>query len=136
MPTRGKALPQSVNADSRLVAVDSNVNDLEALCGRMERALAKRDWPAIDAAIADARRVTHALQNAMEEAAPVRTQAFDEGVFQRLRYVGAIRDNQMKRLQQYRDAVSERLATVGRWKAALRTFSARTLAGPSLNDVR
>ena len=133
---RVRALQQSANADPRLVAVDSTLKELEALCGRMERALVKRDWPEIDTAIADARRVTHALQNAMDEAAPVRTQAFDDGVFQRLRYVGAIRDNQMKRLQQYREAVSERLHAVGRWRAALRTFSARTLAGPSLNDVR
>jgi len=129
-------LPQSGNADPRLAAVDSTLGELEALCGRMERALAKREWPEIDAAIADARRVTHALQNAMEEAAPVRTQEFDDGVFQRLRYVGAIRDNQMKRLQQYRNALSERLGAVGRWKAALRSLSTRTLTGPSLNDVR
>lgn len=129
-------MPRSANADPRLAAVDCHLKELEALCGRMERALAKRDWPEIEAAIADARRATHALQNAMEEAAPVRTQGFDDGVFQRLRYVGAIRDNQMKRLQQYRSALSERLAAVGRWKAALRIFSARTHAGPSLNDVR
>ena len=124
------------NTDPRLIAVDSTLRELETLCGRMERALLKREWSEIDAAIADARRVTHALQNALEEAAPARTQAFDDVVFQRLRYVGAIRDNQMKRLQQYRDAVSERLQAVGRWKAALRTFSSRTHAGPSLNDVR
>ncbi len=102
----------------------------------MESALVKRNWPEIDAAVADARRVTHALQNAMEEAAPARTQAFDDHVLQRLRYVGAIRDNQMKRLQHYRDAVGDRLQLLARWKTALRSFSTRTAAGPSLNDIR
>jgi hypothetical protein len=102
----------------------------------MERALAKRDWQDIESAISDARRVTHALQNAMEDAAPARTQAFDDHVRERLRYVGAIRDNQMKRLRQYQAAVGERLQLLARWRSALRTFSTRTSPGPSLNDLR
>jgi hypothetical protein len=129
-------LPQSANLDSRLLLVDSTLRDLETLCGRMERALQKRDWCEIDAATADARRVTHALQNAMEEAAPARNQPFDDHVLQRLRYVGAIRDNQMKRLEQYRDAVSERLHLLSRWKNAIRSLSMRSSAGASLNDMR
>jgi len=129
-------LPQSVSADSRLLAVDTTLRELETLCGRMERALQNRDWLEIEGAIADARRVTHALQNAMEEAAPARTKAFDDHVQQRLRYVGAIRDNQMKRLEQYRDAVGERLHLLARWRAAMRSMSGRTATVPSLNDLR
>lgn len=102
----------------------------------MERALQKRDWKEIEGAIADARRVTHALQNAMDEAVPARTKAFDDHVLQRLRYVGAIRDNQMKRLEHYRDAVGDRLHLLARWRSAIRSLSARTAAGPSLNDLR
>lgn len=102
----------------------------------MERTLQKRDWNEIEGAIADARRVTHALQNAMDEAAPARTKAFDDHVLQRLRYVGAIRDNQMKRLEQYRDAVGDRLHLLARWRSALRTLSTRSVTGPSLNDLR
>ncbi|HKU68663.1 MAG TPA: hypothetical protein VJP85_12875 [Candidatus Baltobacteraceae bacterium] len=129
-------MPRLADRDPRLVAVDSTLRELETLCGRMERALTTRNWPEIDAAVSDARRVTHALQNAMDDAAPARTKAFDEHVFARLRYVGAIRENQLKRLQQYRDAVGERLQLLGRWKSALRSFSGRTPTGPSLNDVR
>jgi len=129
-------LPQSANPDRRLLLVDSTLRELEALCGRMESALQKRNWREIDGAIADARRVTHALQNAMEEAAPARTKAFDDQVLQRLRYVGAIRDNQMKRLEQYRDAVSERLHLLARWKSAIRSLAMRPSAGASLNDMR
>ena len=129
-------MPQSANPDRRLLLVDSTLRELEALCGRMESALQRRDWREIDAAIADARRVTHALQNAMEDASPVRTKSFDGHVLQRLRYVGAIRDNQMKRVEQYRDAVSERLHLLARWRSALRSLVSRSTAGASLNDVR
>ena len=129
-------MPQSANSDPRLVAVDSTLRDLETLCGRMERALQNRAWNEIEGAIADARRVTHALQNAMDEAAPARTKAFDDRVLQRLRYVGAIRDNQMKRLEQYRDAIGDRLHLLARWRSALRTLSTRSVTGPSLNDLR
>lgn len=130
-------MPQSDSrSDSRLAAVDSTLREIEVLCGRMERALQKRDWSEIDAAIADARRVTHALQNAMDDAAPVRNASFDEQIFQRLRYVGAIRENQMKRIEQYRDAVSERLHLLARWRSAIRSLAHRATVGSSLNDVR
>lgn len=124
------------NDNPQLALVQATLSELEALCGRMERALSKRDWSEIQSAVADARRVTHALQNAMDDAAGVRTPAFDADVMRRLRYVGAIRDNQMKRLQQYHDAVGERLKTLARWKSALRSFAKRAPVAPSLNDIR
>lgn len=81
-----------------------------------------RRWPELDNAIADSRRITHALQNAMDDAAPVRDAAFDEHVFSRLRRIQAIRQNQMVRLQQYHDSVGERLRLIARWKGALRSM--------------
>lgn len=98
---------------------------LEALCGTLERALMRREWDDLAARIADSRRITHALTNAMEDARPVRDAEFDESVLRRLRYVHAIRQNQMSRLQQYHDAVGERLQLVARWKSALRSFGKR-----------
>jgi hypothetical protein len=133
---RAKALPRSADSDPRLAAVDAALRELEALCGRMEGSLSKRNWSDIDMAICDARRVTHALQNAMEDAAPARTPPFDEQVLSRLRYIAAIRDNQMKRMQQYRDALAQRLQLLARWRTALRSFSSGAGAGRSLNDVR
>lgn len=112
------------------------MSELEALCGRMERALVRREWAEIDGAIADARRVTHALQNAMEEAACARTPAFDDGILKRLRHVGAIRENQMKRIAHYRDAVGERMQLLARWRAALRSIPARAGSGRALDDIR
>jgi hypothetical protein len=96
----------------------------------------RRRWDELNDAIADSRRVMHALQNAMDESNAVRYQEFDDEVGRRLRAVQAIRQNQMSRLQQYHDAVGERLRLISRWKAALRTFSSRSGTGPSLNDLR
>lgn len=105
-------------------AIETWLRSLEALCGTMERALSNRQWNALDAAIADARRATHGLQNAMDDAADLRDPAFDEDVFRRLRRVHGIREDQMRRLQQYHDAVGERLQLIARWKAAVRSMGA------------
>ena len=121
-------MPQSDSREALLAAVDTALREMETLCGRAERALMLRRWEDLDAAIADARRATHALLNAMDDAEPVRDRSFDEGVMRRMRYVHAIRENQMTRLQQYHDAVSQRLQLVARWKSSLRTLAQRTAA--------
>lgn len=106
--------------------MQSELAALEAQCGLLERALATRDWERLGTAIADSRRITHALQNAFEDARPARDEHFDAQFMQRLRYVFAVRENQMARLQQYRAAVDDRLQTLSRWKHALRTIAKRT----------
>lgn len=115
----------SANGGALLEEVESRLRELECLCGSLERALMRRRWDDLEMAIADSRRVTHALQNAMHEAVAARTPEFDENVFARLRQVGAIRQNQMARLQQYQNAVGERLRLMSRWKAALRSMAGR-----------
>lgn len=95
---------------------------MEMLCGRAERALMLRRWQDLDRTIADSRRVTHALQNAMEDARSFRDAAFDQTIVRRLHYVHAIRENQMTRLQQYHDAVAQRLQLIARWKSALKSI--------------
>jgi hypothetical protein len=116
-------LPRSANREHLLAQVDVSLRELEHLCGTLEKALMRRRWPDMDQAIAESRRATHALQNAMEAASVVRDQAFDDHVLQRLRHVQAIRQNQMARLQQYNDAVRERLQLIARWKSALKNMS-------------
>lgn len=115
-------MPQSASGEFLLGAVEAAVREMELLCGRAERALMLRRWEDLNETITDARRVTHALQNAMEDARDVRDAQFDEGIMRRIRYVGAIRENQMTRLQQYHDAVGQRLALVARWKSALKSL--------------
>ena len=119
-------MQQSVSGEILLNAVEAALREMEVLCGRAERALMMRRWQDLDATIADARRATHAFQNAMHDAQSVRDAAFDGNVMRRLHYVAAIRENQMTRLQQYHDAVGERLRLVARWKSALKSLAVRS----------
>lgn len=119
---RGKALPQSDNGAALLAAVETQLCEFEDLCGVLEHALMQRSWPAVKSGIADSRRVAHALRNALDEAAPARTSAFDEHVRTRIARVQSIRYNQMSRIVQYREAVGERLQLLARWKSALKSI--------------
>jgi len=118
-------LQQLDSGQGLLDAVQRELAALEAQCGAMERALSTRDWERLESAIADSRRITHALQNAFEEAIAVRDEQFDAQFMQRVRYIFAVRENQMARLQQYRAAVDERMQTLSRWRQALRTIAKR-----------
>ena len=108
--------------DVLLAAVEEQTGALESLCGKLETALVRRRWDDLADAIADSRRVTHALQNALDDSRSVRSAEFDESIFRRIRYVFAIRQNQMVRLQQFNDAVTERLSLLARWKSAVRSM--------------
>lgn len=104
-------------------AVIEHLTALESLCGTLETALMRRRWSDLDAAIADSRRLTHGLQNAMYDAREARDEFFDAEIFRRIRYLHSVRQNQMARLQQFNDAVGERLQLLSRWKSALRSMS-------------
>jgi len=132
---RGTVLQPSDSRDLLLNSVDHELNALEALCGDVERALMHRDWIALERAIGDSRRVTHALENAMDDSTAVRDEGFNERVSRRLRYIEIIRANQMTRLQQYQDAVAERLRLLARWKSALRSMSRPEDARPRLGSL-
>lgn len=119
-------LQPSASVNPLLETVDLAVRELERLCGILERALMRRRWDALESAIADSRRIMHAFQNAMDDAKVVRNEEFDRAIFRRLREIQAIRQNQMARLQQYHDAVGDRLRLTARWKSALRSMSAAT----------
>jgi hypothetical protein len=117
MAVRGASLP-SADCDAVLIELQA----LEKLCGDLEGALMAKDWCGLERAIADSRRVMHALANAFEEAAQSRDQAFDIEIFRRLRNVEKIRENQMTRLTFYQNSVSERLQLLGRARVALRSL--------------
>jgi hypothetical protein len=124
-PLPAAGLRQLDSREQLLARVERELRALEDLCGTMERALMHKRWNDLDRAIADSRRITHALQNAMDDASAVRDAKFDEQVDRRVRYVHAIRQNQMARLQQFNLSVAQRLQLLGRWKSAL-----RSMAGP------
>ena len=116
-------MPLLAERAALLEGVETELHALEALCGTLESAMMRRSWAELNAAIADSRRVTHALQNALDDARAVRTPAYDEEIFRRIRYVYAIRQNQMTRLQQFGESVTERLQLISRFKSAARSMA-------------
>ena len=106
-------------------AIADHISALESLCRNLEAHLMARDWAALDQSIADSRRITHGLQNAMEEALPLRDELFDSHVFSRLRRVFSVREDQMERLMRYRESVGERLRTISKWKGYARAIGAK-----------
>lgn len=111
---------------------------MEHLCDDMEAALAGRKWVALQRSFGDARRLAHALKNAMENAAPARDELFDARVRARVQRVVAVRDDQLARLRSYRDAVSERLQAIAKHKAFARAIGARDIQSRArvISDVR
>ena len=75
--------------------------------------------------MADSRRVTHALQNAMDEAAPARDAAFDAGIFDRARRVHAIRENQLARLRTYNGAIGQKINQISTLKRFAKKIGAK-----------
>lgn len=122
-PIRVSLLSAEKREHLRIVA--DHIVALERLCKVMESRLVARDWDGLTQAIADSRRLTHGMQNAMEDASVARDALFDEQVFTRLRRVYAIRDEQMARLRHYQESIGERLRTFAKWKNFARSISAR-----------
>ena len=111
-------MPLSANAQELLGAVDRDLKELERLVADNERQLMARNFKSFQANFADQRRVTHALEKSMEAAASVRTPEIDAPIFKRIRYIYAIRQNQMERLKQYQGGITDRLKLISRWKQA------------------
>lgn len=119
--------------------VERELRSLERLVAENERLLTARNWDAFENNFADQRRVTHALQNAMEEASVDRQGPYGQTVMKRLRYIYAVRQNQMERLKAYQGAIKERLNLLSRWKqAAAGWMKKQRNAGSSgsFNDLR
>ncbi len=108
--------------DPLLEDVIAQVQSLESLCGQIERSLTSSHWDEMSAAFADSRRVTHALQNAMDAAENVRNAAFDERVFKRVRHIYALREHQLQRLRAYHEALGEKLKQIASWKRTAGVF--------------
>lgn len=116
-------MPQSVNAGrDALDAVAREINALSSLCEELDAGLNAQDWARMDRAIADSRRVTHALEEAMAEAAPYRDERFDGAVFRRLQEIYAYRDDRLKVLTSVHEELGERLRQLSRWKGYARSI--------------
>ena len=90
------------------------------------------DWNAVSGALRDCRRVTHAFLNAMDEAAPMRDEAFDVSIHARMRRVLDVRQDQLERLEAFHAGVGERLQTLSRWKVFAQSIGAKRARTPSV----
>ncbi len=105
---------------------------LEDLCGELEGALTAREWDLLAEGLLESRRVTHALQNAMEVVRAAGDEAFERSILERLHEVHARREDQLRRLQWYREAVGERLRTIGKWRRFARAIGTPNAARRSV----
>lgn len=112
--------PSADSGQALLEAVARDINELERLCVEIDASINERDWNRLGTALADSRRVTHSMQNAMDGAVAHRTAEFDEAAFARLRQIFAYRQERMDRLQTIHDEIGERLRQLSRWKTYAR----------------
>ncbi len=133
-------MPQSVNGEQRalLAAVSKELVGLEAACADAERIFMNGNLDKLDDSIMDQRRLTHALQNAMDSAQPARTPEFDEQVRSRLSFIGLARDRHIALMKRHQNEVTERLNTLTRWKRAARKWlnGYTTPRGTGLDQMR
>jgi hypothetical protein len=108
-----------------LQAVARDINELERLCLEIDASITERDWNRLGAALADSRRVTHSMMNAMADAAPYRTPDFDKAAFERLQQIYTYRQQRMDTLQAIHDEIGGKLRQLSRWKGYARSIGGR-----------
>jgi hypothetical protein len=106
---------------------------LERACLEAEEALVERRWRDVRKAFAAQRKLTDEL-TALFAAAPDVAPAADAKVAQRLRGVYAYRQEQMGRLESYRNSVGERLRTIGKMRELSRAVGKRPTTSHVVND--
>ncbi|MBV8490394.1 MAG: hypothetical protein JO199_07695 [Candidatus Eremiobacteraeota bacterium] len=121
-------MPASGDPQADRVAVEREVEELERLCGELERSLVSGDWTSAANALRDSRRVTHAFLNAMDAVREWHDESFEKAVYGRVRRVFDVRQDQLERLMAFRDDVVGRLAEVSRWKAFARSTKSKSAA--------
>lgn len=115
-------------------AIVELVNDLEASVRSAEDALIERAWPQLEELLADQRRLTHAIVNAVAMTSGERPEAFESELQRRLSGIEARRADQMRRLEAFHHAVGSRLAVMARAKAMRRATRPPELDRPALLD--
>jgi len=101
------------------------VGDLERLCAELEKGMAATDWESCNGLLAQMRRSTHALRNALQATQGQRDEAFEEQLRARIQRIMQVRDGQIGRLRAFHDGVGERLRTLSNWKVYARSVGAK-----------
>lgn len=107
---------------------------LERACLEADAALVERRWPDVDAAFGAQAELTAELGR-LFAATPELAPANDAKVAQRLRGVLAYRDDQLRRLDAYRDELATRLTSIGKVNAFARSLGKRAVT-PRLYDAQ
>ena len=118
-------MPAQADHQALLANVEGEVAELERLCETLEKKLLRGEWAGAAEALQDARKTTHGFLNAMEAAGEVRTEAFDLAVHARIQRVLEIRNDQLKRLETFRDDVGQRLRALSQWNGFARAVGAK-----------
>ncbi len=109
-------------------AVVRTIIELERVCLAADAALVERRWPDVEASFRAQAELTGRLAR-LFESAPETAPANDAKVAERVRGILVYRDDQLRRLEAYRDEVAGRLTTIGKVNAFSRSFGKR--AGPA-----
>lgn len=108
-------------------AVIRTILALERSCLSAEGALVERRWKDVTEAFATQSRLTEELTELLERA-PELAPERDAKVGQRIRGILIYRDDQLRRLEAYRDEVGRRLASIGKVRELARTMRRRSAA--------
>ncbi len=106
-------------------AIAREVADLERTCVEGDRALSTRDWNGFASALRDARRIRHALVNALGMPDPDPDPGAEDRLKLRIRRVFDRRELQLEYLRTYHADVAQRLNVLARWKVAARASAVK-----------
>ena len=120
-------------AEATRDAIVDTILDIERSCLEADAAIAERRWRDIDAAFAAQAALTQRLAE-LFAAAPQNAPAEDAKVAQRVRGILAYREDQLSRLQAYRDEVGLRLNSAGKLRALSRSIGAPVTAAGFLDS--
>jgi hypothetical protein len=120
------------SADAALDAVVQTIIALERSCLEADAALVERRWAGVDAAFAAQVDLTAQLAR-LFDTAPHTAPANDAKVARRVNGILAYRDDQLRRLQAYRDDVATRLSSIGKVNAFSRSFGKHAQAAHLLD---
>ena len=113
-------------------AVARTIVELERSCLSADAALVERRWSDVDELFGVQAELTARLAR-LFESAPETAPANDARVAERVRGILVYRDDQLRRLEAYRDEVAGRLSAIGKVNAFSRSFGKRGAAAQLLD---
>lgn len=123
---------QPPSAERPLDAVVRTIIELERVCLSADAALVDRRWTDVGESFRAQSELTARLAR-LFESAPETSPANDAKVADRVRGILVYRDDQLRRLESYRDEVAGRLSSIGKVNAFSRSFGKRGAAAQLLD---